>query len=591
MTRARRTLHVTGAHWYAENLRAKEAGPFLRELKDWVVETRHATWDPGADIDEEHNPILGYRERFVRDWPGRRCPTRATPCSPRAGGAPRRTPSAGGAVRPSLLEALDQEARGAGASVGRPARARAAPPGARGSRGVEAGEHAPQRLGRRRDRLRALSQAVLLDLVRPAPTVLGTRRADGDGDPSVDRAALHGTGAAPRARRRARPHGRGARRRAGPGGPVAALVPRQPLLGAVPLFAERAFLLRLEGFAVSGRIDAVFGASVEGPWEIVDWKTGRRPAADDPLAGLQLELYGLACVEVWGKRPEDLTLTYLYLADGDEVSHAMGDPDEIRARRDVAARDRRRGVRPDPGRLVPPLRLPVVLRRREGVDRLGLILSPTTPRDARPAPGTGGSSRRGRTPRRARRGRTAGPGPSRGTRTCATARNHSRSPGCRTSSPRVPGYRSDGSSTTTGVGAERVLDRRAELRIVGSTSARSPSQVADATAGAAGVVGADPVARPAGPRSAPGGRGTRPGAGSLRQGAIDAADHPGERREERPREVGVVLHNRRNEARGTRRSDSGVSATTDAEQVSRRAARSHRSDRRGAGGGSSSRRR
>ena len=27
------------------------------------------TWDPGADIDEETNPILGYRERFVRDWP------------------------------------------------------------------------------------------------------------------------------------------------------------------------------------------------------------------------------------------------------------------------------------------------------------------------------------------------------------------------------------------------------------------------------------------------------------------------------------------------------------------------------------------
>jgi RecB family exonuclease len=102
--------------------------------------------------------------------------------------------------------------------------------------------------------------------------------------------------------------------------------------GVVPLFAERAFLLRMEGFAVSGRIDAVFGAAVEGPWEVVDWKTGRRPGADDPLAGLQLDLYGLACVEVWGKHPEDLTLTYLYLAGGEEVSHPMGDPDEVRTR-------------------------------------------------------------------------------------------------------------------------------------------------------------------------------------------------------------------------------------------------------------------
>jgi hypothetical protein len=37
-------------------------------------------------------------------------------------------------------------------------------------------------------------------------------------------------------------------------------------------------------------------------------------------------------VEIWGRRPEDLTLTYLYLASGEEVSHPMGDPAEVRAR-------------------------------------------------------------------------------------------------------------------------------------------------------------------------------------------------------------------------------------------------------------------
>jgi DNA helicase-2/ATP-dependent DNA helicase PcrA len=100
----------------------------------------------------------------------------------------------------------------------------------------------------------------------------------------------------------------------------------------VPLFAERAFILRLGGFAVAGRIDAVFGDDVGGPWEVVDWKTGRPPDQDDPLAGLQLDLYGLACIEVWGKRPEDLTLTYLYLGAGEERSHPMGDVDEVRAR-------------------------------------------------------------------------------------------------------------------------------------------------------------------------------------------------------------------------------------------------------------------
>jgi DNA helicase-2/ATP-dependent DNA helicase PcrA len=98
------------------------------------------------------------------------------------------------------------------------------------------------------------------------------------------------------------------------------------------MFAERPFLLRLGEATVQGRIDAVFGEGLEGPWEVVDWKTGQAPAEDDTLASLQLDLYGLACVEIWGKRPEDLTLTYLYLASGEERSHAMPDPEAIRER-------------------------------------------------------------------------------------------------------------------------------------------------------------------------------------------------------------------------------------------------------------------
>jgi DNA helicase-2/ATP-dependent DNA helicase PcrA len=101
--------------------------------------------------------------------------------------------------------------------------------------------------------------------------------------------------------------------------------------GLPPRYVERAFLLALEGSVIGGRIDAIYGQD-EGPWEVVDWKTGRRPASDDPLASLQLDVYGLACVEIWGRRPQDLTLTYLYLASGEEVSHPMGDPEQVRAR-------------------------------------------------------------------------------------------------------------------------------------------------------------------------------------------------------------------------------------------------------------------
>src|SRR6266511_3592510 len=78
--------------------------------------------------------------------------------------------------------------------------------------------------------------------------------------------------------------------------------------------------------------DSPRAGTPESPWEVVDYKTGRRPPEEDPLAGLQLDLYALACTEVWRKRPEDLTLTYFYLATGEEVSRPAGDPEETRKR-------------------------------------------------------------------------------------------------------------------------------------------------------------------------------------------------------------------------------------------------------------------
>jgi CRISPR/Cas system-associated exonuclease Cas4 (RecB family) len=56
------------------------------------------------------------------------------------------------------------------------------------------------------------------------------------------------------------------------------------------------------------------------------------PAEDDPLTGLQLDLYALACVEVFEKKPEDLALTYFYLSERKEVSRPAGDPEDVRAR-------------------------------------------------------------------------------------------------------------------------------------------------------------------------------------------------------------------------------------------------------------------
>ena len=246
-----------------------------------------------------------------------------------------------------------------------------------------------------------------------------------------------------------------------------------------PLFAERAFLLRVGAFAVSGRIDAIYGEP-DGPWEIVDWKTG--VGAADPL---QLELYGLACVEIWHKAPEDLTLTYYYLARDEAVSHPMGDPDD-----GARARRRRRSRRsdaasfePTPGRWCALLRLQGVLRdrprlaRRErlafaaGVEPLELLVE-------RPVPGRGIEPADDRA-----RARTAPRGPTPRSRAClATARNHSRLPGLhRDGGPRCRGAGATASSTATRRPAERVGERRATSRHSAVTVTSRPSHDAVAT--------------------------------------------------------------------------------------------------------------
>ena len=108
-----------------------------------------------------------------------------------------------------------------------------------------------------------------------------------------------------------------------------------------PLFTERPFMLMVEELIVRGRIDAIFGEQ-DGPWEVVDYKTGRVPDKGADRLGLQLDLYALACMDVWGKSPEELTLSFYYLAADQITQRHVDDADTIRGRvagmlRDIAA--------------------------------------------------------------------------------------------------------------------------------------------------------------------------------------------------------------------------------------------------------------
>jgi DNA helicase-2/ATP-dependent DNA helicase PcrA len=325
LTRAKRRLFVSGAWWYGETQKAKKPSVFLQELAEWGTETGRARVDLGPEP-EEDNPLMGYRERLVQDWPG---PARAADADALFPDGPRRA---------ALVAA---GSGGASAAAG---------PGAEG---FEAAAEANREIALRLVQREAAEAAGVVDLpaqvgvsglvdyarcpklfywsaVRPLPRFSGpfarigteihkwietrssgqTSLVELDDRPDLTSEEL-----------------------AGEPGRIDRL--RQAFLDSrfaevVPLHAERPFVLRVEEFVVGGRIDAIYAAQ-DGGWEIVDYKTGSRPA-DETIANLQIDVYALAAAEVWHKKSEDLKLTYLYLASGEAVTRDCGDLGEVRER-------------------------------------------------------------------------------------------------------------------------------------------------------------------------------------------------------------------------------------------------------------------
>ena len=284
---------------------------------------------PGGRPESTENPMLGYRARFVRDWPGPARPDDADELFPDGLARARRVEAAaaGGVAAVAARDARRRRPR-----VVRAPRRRAAassPTHLREREAAEGGpaaEGAPQTaLGERRHRrTRSARSASTGRSVRPLPRFSGPAARIGT--------EIHGW-----IERRARGQGQllevddapdlTDEELAGDPGRVERL--RQAFLDE-PVRRRHAAVRRARVPAAARRLRAWAAGSTRSTASPTvrgrssTGRPGRSPPTTTRSSGLQLDLYGLACVEIWGKRPQDLTLTYVYLTSGEEVVRTDG---------------------------------------------------------------------------------------------------------------------------------------------------------------------------------------------------------------------------------------------------------------------------
>ena len=89
-----------------------------------------------------------------------------------------------------------------------------------------------------------------------------------------------------------------------------------------PVEVEVPFATTIAGVVVRGRMDAVF-ADPGGRFDVIDWKTGRRPAAADAAAAaVQLSAYRMAWASLAGVPVTHVRAGFHYVRDGVTVRPA-----------------------------------------------------------------------------------------------------------------------------------------------------------------------------------------------------------------------------------------------------------------------------
>ncbi|MDQ1595770.1 MAG: ATP-dependent helicase UvrD/PcrA [Arthrobacter pascens] len=97
-----------------------------------------------------------------------------------------------------------------------------------------------------------------------------------------------------------------------------------------PAHVEVPVETRIGDVVVRGRIDAVF-RDADGGWDLVDWKTGRRPSAGQlKTKSVQLAVYRLAWARLKDVPVDDVRAAFYYVADNQVVRpHDLASGDEL----------------------------------------------------------------------------------------------------------------------------------------------------------------------------------------------------------------------------------------------------------------------